>query len=206
LLDEIRKGYDVVFSKYRIKKHHIMRNIVSSLNHKAANLLMQKPKDIYLSSFKIIRQDIVQELIKYKGPFPYIDGLILRTTNNIGSAWVEHDKRNVGKSNYTVKKLFSLFLNMFLNFSLRPLRIFTICGFFIFLCGVILSGVFIYVKITSIEFPGWTSTVTFILLLSGFQIIFLGLIGEYLGKLYLDQNNSPQWVIRTKIDNNTNQQ
>lgn len=196
LLNEIEKGYDVVFSKYYDKRHSLIRNLMSSLNNKVANLLMNKPKELYLSSFKIIHKDVVREIIKYKGPFPYIDGLILRTTNNISSVLVEHDKRTIGKSNYTIKKLFSLYLNMFLNFSIKPLRIFTVSGFVIFLLGVFLSFYFIVSKLSSQEVPGWTSTVLLILLLSGFQIIFLGLIGEYLGKQYMDQNNTPQWVIK----------
>ncbi len=196
LLSEIEKGYDVVFSKYHDKKHNPFRNLMSFMNNKVANLLMNKPKELYLSSFKIIQKEVVSEIIKYKGPFPYIDGLILRTTNNIGSVYVEHDKRTMGKSNYTFKKLFSLYLNMFLNFSIKPLRIFTVSGFVIFLLGIFLSAYFIISKLSSQEVPGWTSTVLLILLLSGFQIIFLGLMGEYLGKQYMDQNNTPQWVIK----------
>ncbi|MDP1726475.1 MAG: glycosyltransferase family 2 protein [Bacteroidota bacterium] len=196
LLSEIEKGFDVVFSRYHDKRHNPVRNLMSAINNVVANLLMNKPKELYLSSFKIIQKEVVSEIIKYKGPFPYIDGLILRTTNNIGSIYVEHDKRAMGKSNYTFKKLFSLYLNMFLNFSIKPLRIFTVSGFVIFLLGIFLSAYFIISKLSSQEVPGWTSTVLLILLLSGFQIIFLGLMGEYLGKQYMDQNNTPQWVIK----------
>jgi glycosyltransferase involved in cell wall biosynthesis len=202
LLAEIEKGYDVVYSKYHRKMHSVYRNIGSWVNNKVANLLMQKPKDLYFSSFKIIRREVVTEMIKYRGPFPYIDGLVIRTTNNITSVFVEHSERFNGTSNYTFRKLFSLYLNMFLNFSVKPLRIFTISGIFIFILGVLLSGYFIFLKISSQELPGWTSTVTLILLLSGFQIIFLGLIGEYLGKLYMDHNNTPQWVIKQRKTGN----
>ena len=144
---------------------------------------------------------MVNEIIKYKGPFPYIDGLILRTTNNISSVCIDHHERMIGKSNYTFQKLFSLYLNMFLNFSVKPLRIFTVAGAVIFLLGMALSVYFVISKLTSQELPGWTSTVLLILLLSGFQIIFLGLIGEYLGKQYMDQNNTPQWVIKKEVTN-----
>ncbi len=201
LLNEIEKGYDVAYSKFHSKKHHVVRNLFSWLANAVANLLINKPKDLYLSSFKIMHRDIVAEIIKYKGPFPYIDGLILRTTNNIGSVFVDHSKRREGKSNYTFRKLFSLYLNMFLNFSIRPLRIFTIAGVFIFLAGFVMSVIFFVEKFIYDEPPGWTSTVLFLLLFSGFQIIFLGLIGEYLGKQYLDQNKTPQWVIKKKTVN-----
>lgn len=199
LLEEIEKGFDVVYSSYKRKRHHIIRNIGSFIHNKIANLLLTKPSDLYLSSFKIIERNTVNEILKYQGPFPYIDGLILRTTNNISSVLVKHNKGTSIRSRYTPFKLFSLFLNMFLNFSLKPLRIFTFCGFIIFLLGLVFSGYFIVQKLSSQELPGWTSTVTFILLLSGFQIIFLGVIGEYLGKLYLDQNKTPQWVIKKMI-------
>lgn len=199
LLNEIDKGFDVVYSKYNNKKHSLYRNLMSSITNKIATFLLNKPKDLYLSSFKIIRNDVVREILKYKGPFPYIDGLILRSTNNIGTICVNHDKRANGKSNYTFKKLFSLYLNMFLNFSIRPLRVFTVSGVIIFITGLGLSVYFIISKLTSQEPPGWTSTVLLIMLFSGFQIIFLGLIGEYLGKQYMDQNNTPQWVIKKEM-------
>jgi glycosyltransferase involved in cell wall biosynthesis len=202
LLEMAEAGYDVVYSKYRRKKHSIYRNFASRIHNVVANALMSKPKDLYLSSFKIISRDLVKEIIKYRGPFPYIDGLILRTTNNIGSIEVEHRERKEGKSNYSFRKLFSLYMNMFLNFSLKPLRIFTISGAFLFVWGLSLSAYFIFSRLTSQEIPGWTSTVIIILLLSGFQIVFLGLIGEYLGKQYMDQNSTPQWVVKREILNN----
>lgn len=198
LLSMIRGGYDVVYSQYREKQHHFLRNWGSAFSNFVANRLMSKPQDLYLSSFKIMHRDIVREIIKYKGPFPYIDGLILRCTQNLGKVYVEHKERLSGKSGYSLRKLLHVYMNMFLNFSLKPLRIFTLTGVIIFMAGLLMSGYFIYGKLTSIEQPGWTSTVLFILLLSGFQIIFLGLIGEYLGKTYLDQNNTPQWVLKSK--------
>lgn len=197
LVHEIKKGYDVVYSQYLKKRHHFFRNLGSRFSNFVANRLMTKPDDLYLSSFKIIHRDIVNEIIRYKGPFPYIDGLILRCTSNIGKVNVVHQSRKSGRSGYTIKKLLSLYMNMFLNFSVKPLRMFTLIGALIFVSGLLLSGYFIYSKLTASEYPGWTSTVIFILLLSGFQILFLGLIGEYLGKQYLDQNHTPQWVLKS---------
>lgn len=198
LLNEIEKGYDVVYSKYDEKRHHFLRNVFSSINDTVSTFLMDKPRHLYLSSFKIVRREVVAEIIKYKGPFPYIDGLIIRTTNNIGSVTVKHSERVAGKSNYTPSKLFSLYMNMFVNFSIKPLRVFTITGALIFITGFIMAIYFVISKILYWEVPGWTSTILIILLFSGFQIIFLGLIGEYMGKQYLDQNNTPQWVIKKK--------
>ena len=204
LLDTALEGnFDVVFSKYDEKKHSIFRNIGSKINDKAANVLLKKPKNLYLSSFKLINKAVVREIIKYKGPFPYIDGLILRVTNNMTSVLVDHKERNKGKSNYTLKKLISLYFNMFFNFSVKPLRFFTIAGFIIFLIGIGFSVAFLIEKLLYPDTPaGWTSIIIAIITLSGFQIIFLGLIGEYLGKQYLDQNSTPQWVIKNEVIHN----
>ncbi len=192
--------FDVVYSKYTDKKHSFFRNLGSKINGKIANWVLQKPKNLYLSSFKLIHKEVVKEIIKYKGPFPYIDGLILRVTRNIGSVEVNHNKRAEGKSNYTLRKLISLYFNMFFNFSVRPLRFFTISGFIIFIIGLGFSIAFIIEKLIYPETPtGWTSIIIAIITLSGFQIIFLGLIGEYLGKQYLDQNATPQWVVKKEI-------
>jgi len=198
-------NYDVVFSRYDDKKHNFFRNLGSKINDKAANYLLKKPKNLYLSSFKLINKAVVKEIVRYKGPFPYIDGLILRVTDNFGSVLVEHSARKGGKSNYTLRKLISLYFNMFFNFSVKPLRIFTVTGIIIFLIGLVFSVAFLIEKLLYPDTPaGWTSIIIAVITFSGFQIIFLGLIGEYLGKQYLDQNATPQWVVKSEILHNDN--
>jgi polyisoprenyl-phosphate glycosyltransferase len=203
LLKEIRdKQYDVVYSRYHEKNHSIFRNMGSQFNNWIAGLLLDKPRNLYLSSFKVIHKDIVNEILKYSGPYPYIDGLILRVTGNIGTLLVEHSPRIEGKSNYTVTKLISLYLNMFLNFSVKPLRVFTILGSILFIIGILLSISVIFERyIYRSTPPGWAFTIVAILTLSGFQVMFLGILGEYLGKLFLSQNGTPQFVIKKKIIN-----
>ena len=197
LIDEANKGYDVVYSRYEEKKHHWFRNLGSKFNDLVATWLLDKPNGLYLSSFKLIRKEVIEEIVKYKGPFPYIDGLILRVTDNIGVKTVEHTKRVEGESNYTLSKLISLWLNMFVNFSIKPLRIATVVGVAISVCSFILGIYFIVEKLLLPDASmGWTSLMVSILFLSGIQLIFLGIIGEYLGKQYLDQNGTPQWVIK----------
>jgi len=200
LIDEAKKGYDVVYSKYKKKNHNVFRNMGSKFNDIVATQLLNKPKGLYLSSFKVIEKSLVEELIKYQGPFPYIDGLILRCTNNISSVYVNHNKREDSRSNYTFKKLISLWLNMFINFSVKPLRIFTVIGLSISILSALLALDFIVEKLINPANPiGWASIMVSIFFFSGIQLIFLGLIGEYLGKLYLDQNRTPQWVIKKKV-------
>lgn len=197
LLNEIEKGYDVVYSKYHEKKHHWFRNFGSKVNDVFATWLIGKPKNLYLCSFKIINRAMIEELKKYKGPFPYIDGLLLRATNNVSSVFVEHKARTQGKSNYTLGKLLNLWLSMFINFSIKPMRFITITGLIISLVSVVMALFFIVEKIMNPQtVPGWTTIIVLLLFFGGLQSTFLGVIGEYIGKNYLDQNNTPQWVVK----------
>jgi undecaprenyl-phosphate 4-deoxy-4-formamido-L-arabinose transferase len=201
LIDEAKRGnFDVVYSKYKKKMHAAHRNLGSKFNDLVATWLLEKPRDLYLSSFKLIHIDVVHEIIKYKGPFPYIDGLILRVTRNIGSVYVRHEDRKAGRSNYTLKKLFSLWLNMFINFSVKPLRLFTTIGIATSLLSLLLLVWFVVEKILRPDQQqGWTSIMCAVTFFAGVQLMFLGLIGEYLGKQYLTANNTPQWTVRRVI-------
>jgi undecaprenyl-phosphate 4-deoxy-4-formamido-L-arabinose transferase len=197
LVEEARKGYDVVYSRYADKRHHAFRNLGSRFNNLIANWLLDKPRDLYLSSFKVIGADMVKRLIRYQGPSPYIDGLILRETRNVTSVLVAHDERREGHSNYTLTKLVSLWLNMFINFSIKPLRLFALFGLVVTLFSFVAAAGFIIQKLLNPELQiGWTSVMVSILFFSGVQIIFLGLIGEYVGKHYLHTNGTPQWVVK----------
>lgn len=198
LIDKATAGqYDVVYSYYNKKYHSWFRNLGSQFNNFVANCLLNKPKDLYLSSFKCLSRFITQEVIKYKGPFPYIDGLILRSTQNIGKVKVKHAKRKEGKSGYTLKKLIRLWLNMFVNFSIYPLRISVFFGFLFLILAVILSISTIIERIINPDIPaGFASILVAILAFGGIQLLMLGLIGEYLGKLFLTDNQTPQYVIR----------
>ncbi|MBL50705.1 MAG: glycosyltransferase [Candidatus Marinimicrobia bacterium] len=192
----LSNDYDVVYTHYQYKKHNIFRNLGSYFNNKVANIMLKKPNDLYLSSFKSIQSKVVKEIIKYKLPYPYIDGLILRTTRNISSIQVKHKKRIQGKSGYTLKKLFSLWLNMFTNFSVVPLRISTLFGFIFSFVGLIFGIITIIEKLLYPELPqGYPTIIIVVLLFSGMQLIFLGVIGEYLGRLFLSNNKHPQYFI-----------
>jgi len=191
---------DVIYTKYREKKHHLFRNIGSKFNWLVSNFLLDKPSDLYLSSFKLIRRNVIDEIVKYKGPFPYVDGLILRSTDKIETVCVEHSIRHVGDSNYTLTKLISLWLNMFVNFSIKPLRIVSAFGLGITSVSILFAAWVLYLKVFDNSTPpGWASLMILLLFLFGILFIFMGLIGEYLGKQYLDQNGTPQWVIREEV-------
>lgn len=200
LLEEIRHGFDVVYSYYDVKKHHLFRNIGSKVNDFFASLLLKKPKALYLSSFRIISEELKNEILQYKGPYPYIDGLILRSTGHISRVLVEHTERAEGDSNYTFVKLLRLWSYMALNFSVVPLRISTFMGIGLSIFGAILSGLVIIEKLLNPQLEvGWSSTIVSILLLSGVQLFILGLIGEYVGRIFITQNESPQFTCKEII-------
>lgn len=196
----VSKAYDVVYGYYGKKYHSLFRNLVSALSNIAANFILDKPRDLYLSSFKCLNRFTIDEVIRYKGPFPYIDGLILRITRNIGKVLVRHAERKEGRSGYTVKKLIRLWLNMFVNFSVYPLRLSAFLGFVFSIIGAALSVYLIIDKIIHPGIPmGVTSILIGILVFSGIQLIMLGVIGEYLGKEFLTNNQTPQYIVRQQF-------
>jgi glycosyltransferase involved in cell wall biosynthesis len=194
--------YDVVYSKYQTKQHSALRNFYSRLNNLFAVHLLNKPRGLYLSSFKLIKKEIAGEIISYKGPYPYIDALILRCTDNIGTATVLHASRINGRSNYTLKKLLSLYLNIFINFSNKPLRLITITGGIISLTAFIVAVYILFERMAiHDEPPGWSFLAILLLLLTGMIFVVLGILGEYIGKIMMSVNNAPQYVIKKKIIN-----
>jgi len=193
-----RKNYDVVYGHYIEKKHSWFRNLGSRFNDRIATLMLHKPKDLYLSSFKVMNRFLVNEIIKYRGPYPYTDGLIYRVTRNIGQIPVEHRVSQTGSSRYTLRRLVRLWLNMFLNFSIKPLRISVYVGLFasclsiVALVAILIDKLWITPNLT-VGIPTVLGSVVFF---SGIQLMILGLVGEYLGRLYLDQTGTPQFVVR----------
>lgn len=206
LLDEIDKGYDVCYTNYVNKKYGILKKFFSFMNHKILNILLKKPKHIYLSSYKCFSKKIAMELIKYDGPFVYIDGLILNITNKLGIIDIEHSEREHGKSNYSYKKLISLWLKVVTNFSVVPLRLVTIFGFLMTLVSIVLIITIIFIKLSNPEIPaGWPSLAILVIFFAGIQLIALGIIGEYIGKSYLNLNKKPQYTVRETINYKKNE-
>jgi glycosyltransferase involved in cell wall biosynthesis len=198
LIDTARtRGFDLVYSSYPRRQHHWLRVVGSRFNGMVANFMLDKPRDLYLSSFKCLRQWLVREIIKYTGPFPYVDGLALRCTRNIGVVEVPHHCRSTGQSGYNLKKLVQLWLNMCVNFSVMPLRLSMVLGMVLVACGAILSVAVVLEKLTGRDVPaGWPFLAIITLLFSGAQLVMLGIIGEYLGRLFLSMNETPQCVIK----------
>lgn len=203
LLDKIEEGYDVVYAEYENKQHSFFRNFGSNVNRKMTEVMLGKPRELFISSYFAARKFVVDEMLKYQNAYPYVIGLVLRTTKNICNVKVTHRARMEGTSGYSLKKLLALWMNGFTSFSIIPLRIATYSG-----CGVAMMG-FIYAVVTIIRkvvdptrVLGWSSIISIMLILGGFVLLILGMIGEYIGRIYISLNNSPQYVIRTIINYN----
>jgi glycosyltransferase involved in cell wall biosynthesis len=187
---------DVVYTYYRTKQHALWRNLGSRFANWAANLVLEKPKDLYLCSFRCISAFVVENVLRYQGPYPYIDGLILQVTRNVGALEVMHLPRAEGHSNYTMRRLVRLWLNMFVNFSVIPLRFSTLIGFITSILGVAWAVVIIIEATSNRPAEGWASLMVVVLLLSGLQLMLLGIVGEYLGRVFLTANRKPQFIVR----------
>lgn len=188
--------YDVVYTYYAKKQHAKHRNLGSKLVNWITSYLLNKPKDLYLSSFKLINREVVKEIIKYQGPYPYIDGLIFRITNNIGKVQVSHQKREEGSSNYTWRKLISLFLNILFCYSSLPIRLFMPIGLGLFLLGFFLLLFLLGQWIIGPDPKGWQVITAAFIFIGGIQCTLLSVLGEYIGKSFMAQSGQPQYVIK----------
>ena len=189
-------GKDVVYTYFNDKRHPVWRNVASRFANRVADFILDKPRGLYLSSFRCMTAFVVREIIRYEGPFPYIDGLILQVTHDIDRLLVDHLPRAAGSSNYTMRRLLRLWMNMFMNFSVMPLRISTVTGFALSALGAVGVAMAVGEALLYSPPPGWGSLMAAVLLLSGVQLLILGIIGEYLGRLYLTANQRPQSVIK----------
>jgi undecaprenyl-phosphate 4-deoxy-4-formamido-L-arabinose transferase len=186
-----------VYAQYKSKKHSLYRNAGSKLNSAMAEHLINKPSHVEMTSYFIARKFVIDEVVKYDSPYPYMAGLVFRVTQNIGGVYVEHRERQNGKSNYNFKKLVSLWFNGFTNFSVKPLRAASFMGFLFSITGFLTILFFILRKILDPNVPlGWTSTIVLIMFFGGIQLICIGLLGEYVGRVYLSINKTPQYVIK----------
>lgn len=196
LVNEAEAGqFDVVYSRYAQKRHHWFRNLGSWLVNTLTTYSLDKPRDLYLSSFKVIRREVINEIIRYRGPYPYIDGLIFRVTRNVGSVEVPHNSRADGRSTYTFRKLVSLFLNVFVGYSLWPIRVFTVLGALLLGVGLLAGLLLLIGTITSTYVPTGVALILWAIGTgTGLILLFLGILGEYLGKLFMAFSGLPPYV------------
>ena len=197
LVDELDKGYDVVYGVYPEIRQNAFRRFGTWANIVMAEALLDWPKGVQATSFLICRRLIVEEILRYDKPYPYLEGLIIRATRNIGHVLVHQRDRAEGSSGYTLGKLIKLWLNGFTAFSVKPLRAASFCGVTFAAIGFIWTLVIVIIRLTTTDVPdGWTTIVAVLLLVGGLLMLMLGLIGEYIGRIYICMNNSPQYVVR----------
>ena len=199
LIDKL-DSFDLVFAEYKNKQHSGFRNFGSKVNDLMARWLLSKPKDLKIMSYFACKRYVIDEVLRYENPYPYMSGLLLRATKKVCNVEVDHRERAEGTSGYSLRKLLLLWINGFTSFSVKPLRFATFIGFITAAAGFLFG---IYVIIHKIVVPdsllGWSSTMAVMLFLGGMIMLMLGMVGEYVGRIYLSINRSPQFVIRDKI-------
>ncbi len=198
LLEKFNEDYDLVYGYYPEKKHSFLRNIFSYLNHLSVRILINKPKDLKNSSFWIARRFVIDEVTRYKGCYSHLQGLFIRTTSNIACVPIQHFEREYGESGYTFKALLRLWSSV-IGFSVVPLRLSAYLGYLSAFIGL-LGGVIIFIRklLNPNMAIGWPSTMVVLFVFSGIILLFMGILGEYIGRMYISQNSQPQYTIKSK--------
>lgn len=201
LLAGIEAGSDVVYAKYVHKQHSGFRNFGSKINELMTRVMLGKPKELYISSYFAAKRFVIEEMLRYQNPYPYVIGLVLRTTKKITNVEVTHRERQIGTSGYTMGKLLGLWFNGFTAFSVKPLRIATVAGV-LSACVGFAYGIYTIIKKLLIPnvVVGFSALMAALVFFCGLILLMLGIIGEYLGRIYISLNNSPQYVIRECVD------
>ena len=197
LLEKIDEGYDVVYASYQVKQESGFRRFGSGVNRRMTEIMLGKPEDLELTSYFAARRFIIDEMLRYEHCYPYVMGLVLRSTKRICNVPVRHRARESGSSGYTLSKLMGLWMNGFTSFSVKPLRIATYAGGITALLGFVYALVAVIRYFTVHMAPqGWTTTTVLLLIVGGLNLLMLGLVGEYVGRVFMCVNATPQYVER----------
>ena len=200
LIEGIENGRDVIYASYENKKHSAFRNFGTWMNDIMTRVMLEKPKELQITSYFAVRRFVVDSMLEYENSYPYVIGLVLRATRNIANVPVNHRSRETGSSGYTMKKLLGLWFNGFTAFSILPLRIATVAGAIFAVSGFLYGFYTIIKKFVNPAVPlGFSSMMAAIVFIGGMLMVMLGLIGEYIGRIYISINNSPQYVVREEI-------
>lgn len=208
LLAEIEKGHDVVYADFGTKQQKLWKNIGSWINGKIAEWVLDKPKGLYISPYKVIGHDLAQLICDYPGHAPYIDGLLFQSTARISRVAVTHHARFQGSGNFTFTRSLGVSARLAFSFSSRPLRLIATFGIFTSALGLALALFVVLYRLLApqhftAEAVGWASLMVAILIASGLQMIFFGALAEYTGRSYLLMSRKPQTSIREIVNRNT---
>jgi polyisoprenyl-phosphate glycosyltransferase len=196
LVEKLSEGYDVVYGLPEMRAHNFFRNVSSDFSKWISKKILSTALDGNFSSFRVLRRWVADEIVKYNSSYTYIDGLISWTTTNVGGVVVRNDKSDF-ESHYTLLRLINHGFNLLVNFSIRPLQIASLAGAVSALVGLAGAVIVIFQKIFfGVPAEGWASLMVVVLVIGGIQLSFLGLIGEYTGRILMNSNSSPKFVIR----------
>jgi len=197
LYDRLQEGFDVVYAHFERKRQALWKNLGSWFNDRFAIVVLGKPKNIYMSPYKALRREVVDEIIKYSGPYPYVDGLVFTVTSNITDVPATHHARFAGKGNYSFVSSIGIWLKLATGFSVIPLRMATFLGGVISLFTFVLAFYFVLETLLLKRAPsGWPSVIVAILFIGGIQLIGIGAVGEYIGRIFMTQNQRPQFTVK----------
>lgn len=201
LLSPLNNGFDVSMAKYTEYKQSRFKSFGTIVNRTMTEMVIDKPKNLSFTNFMALKRFIVEEISKYDNPYPYLTGLILRTTDRIINIPMEERERISGKTTFTLPKMIKLWVNGFTAFSIKPLRISSLIGVICALVGFVFGIITIIRKLVVPDISvGWSSTVAIMLFIGGLIMLMLGMIGEYIGRIYISINNAPQYVVRDTIN------
>ena len=196
LLEKLNEGYDVVYGLPEARAHGWFRNLTSELSKSISKKILSTALKGNFGSFRALRKWVVDEILKYNSPYIFIDGLISWATSNVGGVTVRNEKSEF-ESHYTFMKLINHGFNLLVNFSIRPLQIASLVGVLCALLGLLAAALVIIDKLLfGVPVQGWASIMVVVLVMGGAQLIFLGLMGEYVGRVLMNSNSAPKYVIR----------
>ena len=201
LINKAHEGYDLVFGKYKEKRHALYRKIGTKLVGYLNKKIFQKPENISLTNFRIIHKSIIDRLLSYKTVYPYIPGLVLMFATNIANTEVVHMPRKNGKSNYSFFKIIQLISRILFNYSTFPLKFIIAIGFIIASISFSVSVFFIVRSFfTKAVVPGWTSIVVILSFFQGISLLILGMLGEYIGRLVIQQSKGKSYHLKDSVN------
>jgi len=199
-LGKIDEGYDMVWAKYSIKRSGALKRLGSYVNDRMVCFLFSKPKDLYFGNFWVAKRFVVDEACRCTNPFPYLGGVFLKTTTSMANVECKYRGRIQGRSNYSFLKLLSVWMNGFTSFSVVPLRLSSLLGVVVSFFGFILMILLIVSKLKNPDVPlGYSSIMSTVLFLGGMTMILLGILGEYIGRIYININGVPQYVVKEVV-------
>lgn len=199
LLDKIDEGYDVVIAAFEAKRDTLLKRVASRLIRHLTTWILDKPRDLKLSSFRIMTRQIAQTLGAMTSPYPYIFAMLFSLTNHVANVPTKHVERKHGKSNYSFFKLLKLSFNLILNYSSLPIVLLSSIGIIVSLISFGMGVYFILLRLFNDNImPGWTSVVVLLSFFNGLLLIILSFMGEYLRRIINELSVQRRYVIRHK--------